>query len=100
VRSPHRQRRYAAGCQIATDGAHVNQGDLVVQFDSSKTEQDLAQYQSTLKSAQAEMTERAQDVLRNGDTTAVLKAQYDVEAQNWRRASKRLFRRSRARKQT
>jgi RND family efflux transporter MFP subunit len=68
--------------KIATDGAHVNQGDLVVQFDSSKTEQDLAQYQSTLKSAQAEIDqERAQDVLKeDGDTTAVLKAQYDVES--------------------
>ena len=67
--------------KIATDGSHVNQGDVVVQFDASKTEQDLAQYRSTLKSAQAEIDqERAQDVLKEEeDTTAVLKAQYDVE---------------------
>jgi len=67
--------------KIATDGSHVNQGDVVVQFDASKTEQDLAQYRSTLKSAQAEIDqERAQDVLKEEeDTTAVLKAQYEVE---------------------
>ena len=68
--------------KVATNGSHVKQGDVVVEFDKSKTEQDLAQYQSTLKSAQAEIDqERAQDVLKEEvDTTAVLKAQYDVEA--------------------
>jgi HlyD family secretion protein len=67
--------------KIAPNGAHVKQGDVVVEFDRSKTEQDLAQYQSTLKSAQAEIDqERAQDVLKEEeDVTAVMKAEYDVE---------------------
>ena len=68
--------------KIAQDGSHANRGDVVVEFDKSKTEQQLAQYRSTLKSAQAEIEqERAQDVLKEEeDTTAVMKAQYDVEA--------------------
>jgi len=67
--------------KIATDGSQVKQGDVVVEFDKSKTEQQLAQYRSTFKSAQAEIDqERAQDVLKEEeDTTAVLKAQFDVE---------------------
>ncbi|HEV2619167.1 MAG TPA: HlyD family efflux transporter periplasmic adaptor subunit [Acidobacteriaceae bacterium] len=67
--------------KIATDGAHVKQGDMIVEFDKSKKEQELAQYRSTLKSAQAEIEqERAQDVLKEEeDLTAVSKAQFDVE---------------------
>src|SRR5207248_4077769 len=34
---------------IANDGAHVKQGDAVVEFDKTKTEQDLAQYHSSLR---------------------------------------------------
>jgi HlyD family secretion protein len=39
--------------KIATDGTQVKQGDVVVEFDKTKTEQDLAQRRSTMKSAQA-----------------------------------------------
>ena len=67
--------------KIAANGTRVKQGDVVVEFDKSKTEQDLAQYRSTLKTAQAEIDqERAQDVLKEEvDATAVLKAEFDVE---------------------
>lgn len=66
---------------IAADGAQVKKGDVVVQFDPSRTQQDLAQDQSVLKSAQAEIEQvRAQGRLtEEADTTAVMKAKYDVE---------------------
>ena len=56
-------------------------GDLVVEFDKTKTEQDLAQYRSSLKSAEAEIEQaRAQARLSaEEDKTAVLKAGYEVE---------------------
>jgi HlyD family secretion protein len=68
--------------KIAADGTPVKQGDVVVEFDTTKTEQDLAQYKSTLKSAQAEIDQvRAQARLTGEeDLTAVMKARYDVEA--------------------
>jgi HlyD family secretion protein len=68
--------------KIVDSGTHVNQGDLVVEFDKSKKEQELAVDRSVLKSTQAEIDqERAQDVLKEEeDKTAVSKAQYDVEA--------------------
>jgi len=67
--------------KIAADGAQVKKGDVVVEFDPSKTQQDLAQDQSVLKSAQAEIEQvRAQGRLtEEADTTAVMKAKYDVE---------------------
>jgi HlyD family secretion protein len=67
--------------KIATNGSHVKQGDMIVEFDTSKKEQELAQYRSALKSAQAEIEqEGAQDVLKEEeDVTAVSKAQFDVE---------------------
>jgi HlyD family secretion protein len=67
--------------KIAADGAPVKKGDVVVEFDPSKTQQDLAQDQSILKSAQAEIEQvRAQGRLtEEADTTAVMKAKYDVE---------------------
>jgi HlyD family secretion protein len=68
--------------KIAADGAPVKKGDVVVEFDGTKTEQDLAQFRSTMKSAQAEIDQaRAQARLtEEDDLTAVLKARYDVEA--------------------
>jgi len=68
--------------KIAADGTPVKQGDIVVEFDKTKTQQDLAQYRSTLKSAQAEIDQaRAQAHLtEEEDLTAVLKARYDGEA--------------------
>jgi len=68
--------------KVATDGAQVKKGDPVVSFDKTRTEQDLAQYKSTMKSAQAEIDQaRAQARLtEEEDVTAVMKAKYDVES--------------------
>lgn len=67
--------------KIVTDGSQVKQGDVVVEFDPSKTQADLAQDKSVLKSSQAEIEQaRAQGRLTEEvDTTAVMKAKYDVE---------------------
>jgi HlyD family secretion protein len=67
--------------KMATDGNRLNQGDMVVEFDPSKTQQDLANNQSILKSAQAEIEQvRAQNRLtEEGDATSVTKARYEVE---------------------
>jgi RND family efflux transporter MFP subunit len=67
---------------ISADSTQVKPGDTVVEFDKTKTEQDLAQFRSTLKSAQAETDQaRAQGRLtEEEDTTALIKARYDVEA--------------------
>jgi HlyD family secretion protein len=67
--------------KILPDGTQVKTGDVVVEFDPSKTKQDLAQDQSILKSSQAEIEQvRAQGGLtEEADTTAVMKAKYEVE---------------------
>lgn len=67
--------------KIVTDGTQVKQGDVVVEFDKTKTEQDLAQYRSTLKSAQAEIEQAAAQarLSEEEDLTAVMKARFDVE---------------------
>lgn len=67
--------------KIVPDGTQVKQGDVVVEFDKTKTEQDLAQFRSTLKSAQAEIEQsRAQARLtEEADLTTVMKARFDVE---------------------
>jgi RND family efflux transporter MFP subunit len=67
--------------KIAGDGTQVKKGDVVVEFDPSKTKQDLAQDQSVLKSSQAEIEQvRAQGGLtEEADTTALMKAKYQVE---------------------
>jgi HlyD family secretion protein len=67
--------------KIVADGAAVKQGDVVVEFDPSKTQQDLAQDQSVLKSSQAEIDQaRAEGGLTEEvDKTALMKARYDVE---------------------
>jgi HlyD family secretion protein len=68
--------------KIAADGTPVQQGDVIVEFDRTKTEQDVAQYRSTLNSAQAEIDQaRAQAGLtEEDDLTALMKARYDAEA--------------------
>jgi HlyD family secretion protein len=68
--------------KLAEDGKAVKPGDVVVEFDKTKTEQDLAQDKSTLKSAEATIDQaRAQARLaEEEDKTNVLKASYDVEA--------------------
>jgi HlyD family secretion protein len=65
---------------IITDGAQVKKGDVVVEFDPSKTQQDLAQDRSALKSSEAEIDQaKAQGLLNEeADTTAVMKAKFDV----------------------
>ena len=67
--------------KIAADGTQVKQGDVVVEFDKTKTEQDLAQHRSTLKSAQAEIeqAEAQARLTEEEDVTAVMKARFDVE---------------------
>jgi len=68
--------------KMADDGVQLKKGDPVVEFDKTRTEQDLAQYKSALKSAQAEIAQaRAQARLtEEEDVTAVMKAKYDVES--------------------
>src|SRR5262245_3127515 len=41
--------------KIATDGAKVQPGEIIVEFDKTKTEQDLAQFRSTLKYSAADI---------------------------------------------
>jgi HlyD family secretion protein len=67
--------------KLATDGAAMKPGDVIVEFDPSKTRQDLAKDQSVLKSAQAEIEQaRAEGLLtEEKDKTALMKAQYDVD---------------------
>jgi HlyD family secretion protein len=68
--------------KISPEGTTVKPGDVVVEFDKTKTEQDLAQFRSVLKSAEAEIGQaQAQARLaEEEDKTAVLKARFDVEA--------------------
>src|ERR1700736_3227375 len=68
--------------KVSSEGTVVKPDDVVVEFDKTKTEQELAQYQSSLKSAEAEIGQaRAQARLaEEEDKTAVLKAGYDVES--------------------
>jgi len=67
---------------IVNDGALVKKGDIIVVFDKTKTEQELAQHRSSLKTAQAEIEQvRAEARLTTeADVTAVMKARYQVEA--------------------
>jgi len=68
--------------KIASDGAKVNRGDSIVEFDKTKTEQDLAQHRSSLKYATADIEQaRAQAKLtEEQDLTAVSKARFDLES--------------------
>jgi HlyD family secretion protein len=67
--------------KIVADGTQVKPGDVIVEFDKTKTEQDLAQFRSTLKSAQAEIEQAKAQArpLEEEDITAVMKARFDVE---------------------
>jgi len=68
--------------KLAADGSQLKKGDLVVEFDKTRTEQDLAQYKSSLKTAQAEI-DQVRAVARlteEADVTAVMTAKYDVES--------------------
>ena len=67
---------------IVNDGALVKKGDVIVVFDKTKTEQELAQHRSSLKTSQAEIEQvRAEARLTTeAEVTAVMKARYQVEA--------------------
>ena len=68
--------------KVSAEGTAVKPGDVVVEFDKTKTEQDLAQFQSSLKSAEATIDQsRAQARLaEEEDKTTVLKVRYAVES--------------------
>jgi len=67
--------------KIVPDGTVVKRDDVVVEMDPTRTQQQLAQDKSVLKSAQAEIDQvKAQGKLtEEADATAVMKAKYDVE---------------------
>ncbi len=68
--------------KITADGAKVKPGDMIVEFDKTKTEQDLAQFRSTLKYSTADIDQtRAQSrITEEQDLTAVSKARFDLES--------------------
>lgn len=68
--------------KIAADGTKVKLGDMIVEFDKTKTEQDLAQFRSTLKYSTADIDQtRAQSrITEEQDLTAVSKARFDLES--------------------
>ena len=68
--------------RIVADGTKVKPGDMIVEFDKTKTEQDLAQFRSTLKYATADIDQtRAQSrITEEQDLTAVSKARFDLES--------------------
>lgn len=68
--------------KLARNGSQVKKGDVVVQFDATKLQQDLAQNRSALRSAEAEIEQtRAQARLKEEqDATDLMKSRYDVEA--------------------
>jgi HlyD family secretion protein len=67
---------------MAADGAKVKPGDMIVEFDKTKTEQELAQHHSTLKYTAADIDQtRAQSrITEEQDLTAISKARFDLES--------------------
>ena len=63
--------------KIANSGVELKKGDLIVEFDKSKTEQDMAQDGSAVKSAQAAI-EQVRSV-RRGAIETKAQARYLVE---------------------
>jgi len=68
--------------KVSAEGTAVKPGDVVVEFDKTKTEQDLAQYRSSLKSAVAtiDQSRAPARLAEEEDKTTVLKARYAVES--------------------
>lgn len=68
--------------KIAADGSAVKKGDVVVEFDPSKTKTELDQDRSILKSADAQIKQGQAEgkLTEEKDTTAVLKARLDLDA--------------------
>ena len=67
--------------KLAKSGTMVKPGDLLVQFDPSTLERTIQEKQSELKQADAEIEQaNAQSrIAREQNTTAVMKAGYDIE---------------------
>src|SRR3569833_126681 len=68
--------------KLAPDGSPVKKGDVVVEFDPSKTKVELDQDRSILKSADAQIKQGQAEgkLAEEKDTTAVLKARLDLES--------------------
>lgn len=68
--------------RLAHTGEHVKRGDVVVQFDVTKLQQELAQDRSALKAAEAEIgqTQAQANLAQEQDRTDLLKAGYDVDS--------------------
>ncbi len=68
--------------QLASDGATVKKGDVVVKFDGSKLEQQLAEDQAALKTAEAQIQQsQAQARLtEEQDLTDLMKARYTLQS--------------------
>jgi HlyD family secretion protein len=66
--------------QLSTAGAHVHAGDIVLEFDPSQQEYNLAQNRSDLEQADQEIVKAKADaaVQTAEDQTALLKARYAV----------------------
>src|SRR5260370_8229383 len=67
--------------RLATNGAKVKKGDVLVEFDNTTVKQKLAQDQSALKSAEAEIQQSraAARLKEEQDLTDVMKAKFDAE---------------------
>ena len=76
---------YSAGdlqiVSLVANSAKVKKGDLLVQFDATTMKQKLAQDQSSVKSAEAEInqSQAAARLKEEQDVTDVMKAKYDAE---------------------
>jgi HlyD family secretion protein len=76
---------YSAGdlqiMKLSANGAKVKKGDVLVEFDNTTVKQKLAQDQSTLKSAEAEIQQSraAARLKEEQDLTDVMKAKFDTE---------------------
>jgi HlyD family secretion protein len=68
--------------KLAPDGAPVKKGDVVVQFDSSRLEQQLAEHKSALETAQAQVQQsEAQSKLTDQqDLTDVMNDRYALQS--------------------
>ena len=68
--------------KIAVDGANVKAGEVVVEFDRTKTEQELAQSRSSLKytTSDIDRTRAQAQITEEQDLTAIAKARFDLES--------------------
>ncbi len=67
---------------IVASGAKVKKGDVIVEFDATTLKQNLAQDQSALKSADAEIQQAkvAASLKEEQDQTDIMKARFEVES--------------------